>query len=202
MNKMQCVTVGYLDNNCYLVLIGSSLYVIDPAADAPVILAKIRESFPHEKAAILLTHAHADHLGAVGEVARELAAGYVMLDPGDLALYENPANSILPWIPHPDDLPETVPAADRPDFRVIRTPGHTPGGVCYFFPELPALFSGDTLFYQSVGRTDLPGGDAALLTKCIRERIFTLPDALAVYPGHGPATTVGGEKTANPYVRG
>ena len=84
--------------------------------------------------------------------------------------------------------------------RVLFTPGHTPGGLCFYFPEAKALFSGDTLFQSSIGRSDLPGGNAEQLIQSIRTKILSLPDDVTVYPGHGPSTTVGDERQMNPYL--
>jgi glyoxylase-like metal-dependent hydrolase (beta-lactamase superfamily II) len=84
--------------------------------------------------------------------------------------------------------------------RVIHTPGHTPGGVCYYDEKSGVIFSGDTLFLQSIGRTDLPLGDADRLAESIQRQIYILPDDVIVYPGHGPRTTIGHEKRNNPFV--
>ena len=87
------------------------------------------------------------------------------------------------------------------DFTIIRAPGHTPGGVCYYFESLNALFSGDTLFSGSIGRTDFPGGDYDSIMTSIREKLLVLPENLRVFPGHGEYTTIGIEKSFNPYLR-
>jgi glyoxylase-like metal-dependent hydrolase (beta-lactamase superfamily II) len=84
--------------------------------------------------------------------------------------------------------------------HVLHTPGHTPGGLCFYQPDAKALFSGDTLFQGSIGRTDFPGGSLQALVDGIRTKILTLPDDVAVYPGHGPSTTVGYERQYNPYI--
>ena len=98
-------------------------------------------------------------------------------------------------------LPPTVWPPEYPDFKVISTPGHTRGGVCYWFESLNALFSGDTLFSGSIGRTDLPGGDFDTIMTSIREKLLTLPENLRIFPGHGEESTIGIEKSFNPYLR-
>ena len=85
-------------------------------------------------------------------------------------------------------------------FRILFTPGHTPGGLCFYFPDNKALFSGDTLFLGSIGRSDLPGGNGGQLIRSIHTKLLSLPDDVTVYPGHGPATTVGNERRNNPYL--
>ena len=85
---------------------------------------------------------------------------------------------------------------------VLHVPGHTPGGLSYYFPAASVVFAGDALFYRSVGRTDFPGGDADTLFSAIRTKLFTLPESTVVYPGHGPETTIGDEKRSNPFVSG
>jgi glyoxylase-like metal-dependent hydrolase (beta-lactamase superfamily II) len=99
------------------------------------------------------------------------------------------------------DLPEiTLDTPEIPGMEILHLPGHTPGGAGFYFPADSVLFAGDTLFADSVGRTDLPGGDWDQLKNSIRQKIFTLPDEVKVYCGHGPATTVGHEKKHNPYL--
>ena len=196
------VVVGPLEVNCYLVPSPDrkTLYIIDPGGDAGDILASAR-TYSHERAVILLTHAHADHIGAAGEIAEKLKAEGLYIAPEDQEIYTSPANCFLPYLPPAENLP--VPAQWPPqtaDFEIIATPGHTPGGVCYHFPDYNALFTGDTLFRASVGRTDFPGGDTDTLLASIREKLMTLPDDLEIFPGHGYSSTIGFERKNNPYI--
>ena len=124
----------------------------------------------------------------------------VYLHPADLGLYNSPDNHLMPFVPRAKNLP--VPASTMPetDFTILETPGHTPGGVCFYFKQLQALFAGDTLFSNSIGRTDLPGGNMNSILNSIRSKLLALPDSTKVYSGHGPATTIGSEKLNNPYL--
>ena len=163
------VVVGAFEVNCYLVPSPDkkTLYIIDPGGDAQDIIAAA-SAFSCQKAVILLTHCHADHIGAVGEVAKRLNITELYIDPADSAMYASPANCFPPYLPAAENLltPSEWPP-QTPDFEILHTPGHTPGGVCYYFREYNALFTGDTLFRASVGRTDFPGGDTATLMESI-----------------------------------
>ena len=199
---MKQLILGPMENNCYLIQgkNNRTLYIIDPACDAQKIIECAEHNFTLEETVILLTHAHADHIGAVKTLTDELNVVEVMLDDSDIELYKSPYNAIMPVWPLQENLPSTTNAHDTDDFKVIHTPGHTPGGVCYYIPEEKWLFSGDTLFYRSVGRTDLPGGSDITLTASIRERLYTLPGDVTVYPGHGCSTNIADEKKLNPYI--
>lgn len=195
------VVVGPLEVNCYLVPgpASGNLYIIDPGDDVADI-AEAAARFTYKEAVILLTHGHVDHIGAIGELCRKLKISKVFVHPADLVLYSSPENHVLPYIPPARDLPPA--SAGWPvqeDFKVIETPGHTPGCVCFLFPEYNALFTGDTLFRGSVGRTDLPGGDTDSLMNSIHEKLMPLDDSLRIYPGHGYSSTMGVEKKSNPY---
>jgi hydroxyacylglutathione hydrolase len=183
------LTVGPLAAHCYVVSAGGGAVVVDPGAEAARIIEAVAE---RKVAAILATHGHSDHVGAVRELAAATGAP-VMVPAADLALIENyiGVQAVTP-----------LSDGDRLDFgdislTVIATPGHTPGSSCFYAPGL--LFSGDTLFAGGVGRTDLPGGSSEALLSSIRERIFSLADDTVVYPGHGERTTVRRERETNPF---
>lgn len=201
--KIATIPAGLLETNCYLAQPdgGRTLYVIDPAGDAPDI-AREAETFDYDRVAVLLTHAHVDHISGLGELCKRLNPEFVYLREPDLPLYRSPANALPPYLPAAKDLPETVKQVDGAEFELIPLPGHTPGGSGFLFPgEPPVLFAGDTIFAGSVGRTDLPGGNSAALLESIRSGILSLADETVIYPGHGPATTVGRERSTNPYLR-
>ena len=201
--QVACVVVGMLEVNCYLVWQEDSreALVIDPGDDVERIAASIAE---HELCprAILLTHAHVDHIRAVPGIAK-LFGIPVWCHARERELYASPANALLPWLPAAEGLPEpshALPSVSGLEYTVLETAGHTPGGVCYYFPAAGMLFSGDTLFQDSIGRADLPGGNADVLLRSIRERLLCLPPETKVYPGHGAATTIGAEARLNPYL--
>lgn len=197
MTEHRIIAVGPLGTNCHLVWNPDTATgaVIDPGADAAEILAEIGKC-AFTPAAVLLTHAHVDHIGAVPEIAAHFHIP-VWLHAGDHTLYNSPDNCLLPWLPRVENLPPVT--ADMPeipalDFTVLHTPGHTPGGVSFHFAADGFLLSGDTLFAGSVGRTDFPGGSAPTLMNSIRQQLFTLPGKTVVYPGHGECTTISIEK--------
>ena len=202
--KFKVLAVGPSGTNCYLVFDEKlrRLFVIDPGAEPERILREA-EPFGADSARILLTHAHVDHIGAAGQVARKLGVEHVMLDPADRELYHSPWNSIPPILEHPSDLPETTDFETEGAFEVLHVPGHSPGGSAFLFAdgEEKLLFCGDSLFAGSVGRTDLPGGDYGELISAIKSELLVLPPETRVFPGHGGATTIGEEKRENPYLR-
>ena len=202
--KIKTLAVGPIGTNCYLVFDGKlrRLFIIDPGAEPQRILCEAEE-FAADSVRILLTHAHVDHIGAAGAVARALGVGHVMLDPADRELYRSPLNSIPPILEHPEDLPETADFETDGVFRVLHVPGHSPGGSAFLFEDgtEKLLFCGDSLFSGSIGRTDLPGGDYGELISAIKSELLTLPPETRVFPGHGGSTTIGDEKMGNPYLR-
>ena len=193
--------VGALEVNCYLVPAAKSrkLYIIDPGGDPDAVVTAAKK-FSYDEAIILLTHAHVDHISAVREVADALGVSKVYVHEGDVALYKSPNNHLLPYIAAAANLPEVTQKIPGDDFEIIETPGHSAGGVCFYFKQIPALFVGDTIFNSSIGRTDFPGGSHPQLINSIKNKILSLPDDLKLYPGHGSATTVGKEKKFNPYL--
>jgi len=195
------LVVGDIGVNCYLVPGPKSgnLYIIDPGDDAADIIHAAAD-FTYREAVILLTHAHVDHIGAVGAVARKLNISRICLNAADEPLYHSPENHLLPFLPPAKNLPAVTEYFAQEDFSVIETPGHTPGSVCLWFKDYNTLFTGDTLFQGSVGRTDLLGGDYDALMKSIKEKLMGLPDDLKVFPGHQYWSTIGREKSSNPYI--
>lgn len=207
---IQCIVTGAYQENAYLVGVGGgSAVVVDPGADAPRILAALRAAGA-SLAAVLLTHGHLDHLSALPELLAAAPAP-VRIAAADAAWCFTERNSLFPYEPVLA-TPRTL-AADLADgaelrfgdavFRVLATPGHSPGSVCFLLDGAPgkpaALFAGDTLFAGSIGRTDFEGGDDAAMAASLR-RLAALPPETRVLPGHGPATTIGRERAANPYL--
>ncbi len=198
--------LGPLGTNCYIVADpGGTAAVIDPGGDADQVLEALATN-GWRAAYILLTHAHFDHIGAVAELHTALDAP-VALHPLDRPLYDSGGGGRKYGLtfeigPEPEialDKTQVVVVGDL-SFEVRFVPGHTVGHVAFYEPGLQAIFSGDVLFEDSIGRTDLPGGSYATLLLSIRDQLLTLPDATTVYPGHGPATTIGRERVANPFL--
>ena len=200
MSSIKTITVGELDENCYLVQIkpGERLFVIDPGAE-PQRIASAISVFDTSEIVIMFTHGHFDHIGAADALVKQFGIQKCYLNSRDRELFYSPDNAWPPYIPPAKSLPQVDGSLSFPECEIIFTPGHTPGGVSFYFKDIPALFSGDTLFAGSVGRTDFPGGSTSDLLKSIQEKLMKLPDDTPVYPGHGPATTIGREKEVNPY---
>jgi len=202
------IVVGAFQVNCYLALSdGGRALVIDPGEDAGQIAVALRER-KLTVAAYLITHGHMDHIGGLAELTKLFPAP-VAMHPEDGAWAFSTGNKMLPYYDSPErPAGEIRPLADgqRYDedglhYEIIATPGHSPGCVCFYFQAEKALFSGDTLFSGSVGRTDLEGSDETLMEKSLR-RLVQLPADTIVYPGHGPRTTIGREMKTNPFLKG
>jgi hydroxyacylglutathione hydrolase len=198
------VPVGPFQANCFLARSGGDVIVIDPGAEPDRIVALLEawNAVPH---AIVLTHAHVDHVGGVAGLVRKYAVP-IHLHAADLPLYERAAeHGAMFGVPV-----ESPPSPDRwlehgqtltfgaLELEVRHAPGHSPGGVVLVGRD--AAFVGDCVFAGSIGRTDLPGGNTGTLLRSIREQILTLPASMTLYSGHGPATTVGTEAEFNPFV--
>ena len=204
---IKTIPVGPYEVNCYIVsTTGPEAAVIDPGAEADAILEYLQTNRLTPEA-YLLTHGHADHISALDQL---LAAHTVpvLMHADDQHWAFTPRNQIPPYYPALTSIPATLRTiADGEivsiagiQFKVIATPGHTPGGVCYFVREDQVLFSGDTLFQGTVGRTDLPGGNGKVLAQSLK-KLAQLPPATRVFPGHGEATTIGAEQRSNIFFR-
>lgn len=207
---IETVVVGEFEVNCYLCynLDSNKGVIIDPGATASHIIKEV-EKIGFEPTAILLTHGHSDHIGAVAKV-KEYFNIPLYAGKGEEELLVNPDANLSTALgkeiksPPPDKLVDDGEYISEGgfDFQVLATPGHSLGGVCYFDEKSNNLFCGDTLFYGSIGRTDFPGCSFETLMSSIKEKILTLPDSIVCYPGHGPKTTVGAERSNNPFIRG
>lgn len=213
--RITTLPVGPLQCNCTILMdeISKSAVVIDPGDEADRILEELKR-MDAKPIALLHTHAHFDHIGGSSDVARATKAA-LRLHEADRLLWEMlPQQASLFGIAMPGPLPIDAPIADGErilfgagKLRAIHTPGHTPGSTCFLLEsddlasEDRILFSGDTLFRRSIGRTDLWGGDADQIAASIRGRLYTLPPETRVVCGHGEDTSVGEERRDNPFVR-
>jgi glyoxylase-like metal-dependent hydrolase (beta-lactamase superfamily II) len=197
-------TVGPLQENCWVVRgAGDRAVVVDPGDEAERLIAATDELTVE---AILLTHTHFDHVGAVAALARHTGAP-VYCPEIEVAVLQNINSYVFPGYGpfEPYDPEETVSGGERLtlaglDIDVIFTPGHSPGHVSYSIPDAQVLLDGDVLFDGSIGRTDLPGGDYRTLLGSIATLLNTLPDDTRVLPGHMGDTTLGRERATNPFL--
>lgn len=209
MSLLKCDfrVVGPIQTNCYFLYREDTkeCLIIDPGYEADKIEAYVQKKQLHV-AGILLTHGHFDHITAADEVRKKFqtkiyASGKekeLMADPRmnvSVMMGESVSLKADVWLEDGQELEmlgETM--------RCILTPGHTGGGMCFYFPKACMLFSGDTLFQKSVGRTDFPTGSSRELIRSVREKLLVLPEAVRVYPGHGLMTTIRDEQMFNPYA--
>ena len=192
------IQTGSYAVNTSVISNGGKALIIDPGADAGYIIGQL-EKKGLEPSAILLTHAHFDHIGAIPALQHAFPDLALYVHPADLMILSHPINQMPPEYPAigiPSDIRD---CRELKETEVIETPGHTPGGVCYYFREDKLLISGDTLFAGSIGRTDLPLGDSKTLMRSL-EKLKVLPDDTLVIPGHGCHTTIGTEKKSNPFL--
>ncbi|MGD2206233.1 MAG: MBL fold metallo-hydrolase [Anaerolineae bacterium] len=200
--------VGLIQTNCYIVGCEETKEgaIIDPGGHPGRILAEVERHGLTIKY-ILNTHAHFDHTDANAALVEATGATLAM-HPADRPLLEAAGGAALFGV-HGDPGPSPDLELDDGDeleigelrFRVLHTPGHTPGHVTFYEPTEGVIFDGDVLFYRGIGRTDLPGGSRQQLMDSIQRVLFALPDETIVYSGHGPKTTIGDEKRLNPWIR-
>ncbi len=209
MNRLLCDfrVVGPIQTNCYFLYHEDTreCLIIDPGFEEDTIEEYVRRK-ELKPIGILLTHGHFDHMVAANEV-REKFGVKIYAGAAEKEIMADGAQNVSAQFTSPVTLEADEWLEDGQEvtflgqtMRCIYTPGHTAGGVCYYFGKEGILFSGDTLFQESVGRTDFPTGSMQQLIRSVREKLFPLPDGVKVYPGHGMMTTIGHEKNFNPFI--
>lgn len=202
---IKSIVVGAFETNCYIVWKNpNNAMVIDPGGESERILTEIIK-LKVSVTKYVLTHGHVDHINAVSKLSAHMPAP-VLIHPTDAEWAFSEVNSFEPYYfaPEKPSLMQFYPdngVLEDTDVKciVIHTPGHTQGSVCLYFPDNHILFSGDTLFAGSVGRTDLPGGDTLMLHTSLK-KLIQLPENTIVYPGHGLETNIAFEKQNNPFL--
>ena len=205
--KVDLYVVGPVRTNCYVAVNAETkeCFVVDPG-DAALQLAERIKRDGYTPVAICLTHGHFDHAGGAEALAKEFGIKIYAHEKEESTLQEAGKN-LSGWNGKEESYHADVYVKDEEELdlagfhiRVIHTPGHTEGGCCYYLNYEDVLFSGDTLFAQSVGRTDFPGGSMSLIVHSIKEKLMVLPGHTTVYPGHNDATTIEEERMYNPYL--
>jgi glyoxylase-like metal-dependent hydrolase (beta-lactamase superfamily II) len=206
----EVLPVGMLACNCSIFGDEQSLeaLVVDPGDDIGKVLAILQRHGLKLKA-IIVTHAHIDHIGGAAQLKQATGAP-VYMNSADAGL-QKMMDVQAAWlgVPTPAPVQVDIEAADsgsvligETEFQVLHTPGHTPGSISLYIPAENKLVAGDTLFRDSIGRTDLPGGDGGRILRSIHDKLMPLPDETVVIPGHGELTTIGREKQFNYFLRG
>lgn len=198
--------VGEMETNCYILYRRGQkkMVMVDPGDNGMFLLNKCWET-DMEPEAILLTHGHFDHILGVEDIENAFPNVKVIAGTEEAELLENPSLNLSAGYGRSCSVAVDEYVRDREifsfagiSFETIFTPGHTSGSVCFYIRDEETLLSGDTLFLESLGRTDLPTGNSDMIVKSITERLFSLPEETSVYPGHGEMTSIGHEKEKNP----
>lgn len=205
--KLYRMPLGSLGTNCYIINSESTnqCYIVDPGAEGESLVKALKEH-DMKPLGVLLTHGHGDHIGGVQAIIDAFEVP-VYIHEKDVEFLTEPELNLSSHMGDPIRVKGNVKLLSEGDeiswdgmsFTVIETPGHTPGGISFYGEGI--LLAGDTLFQNSVGRTDFPYGNFKDLEKSIREKLYVLPDETTVYPGHGPETNIGLEKQYNSFVR-
>jgi hydroxyacylglutathione hydrolase len=207
---LEMLTVSPFQENCYIIGDEESGVgaVVDPGDEAARIALAVEQT-DLDVASIIITHAHIDHVGAVAALVDEYACPVLMHAEAEPMLAQLPTQAMMmglkfgkvPAVDHYIGDEEVLEVGDL-KLRALYTPGHAPGHLAFYIEDEGLVLSGDALFAGSVGRADLPGGSMEVLMRSIEERLLTLPDETRVFPGHGPQTEIGNERTSNPFLQG
>jgi hydroxyacylglutathione hydrolase len=207
---LEMLTVGPFQENCYIVGDEESGVgaIIDPGEEAARIALAVEQT-GLDIGSIIITHAHIDHVGAVVALVDEYSCPVLMHAEAEATLGQLPTQAMMMGLrfgklPTVDRHVEDEEVLEVGDIRLrsLYTPGHAPGHLAFYVEDSDLVLSGDALFAGSIGRVDLPGGSMEILMRSIEERLLTLPDETIVYSGHGPRTTIGNERTSNPFLQG
>lgn len=204
---VETLACGPYGTNCYVIAdTQGDCLIVDAPPESYTEVLSICADKNWKPLAVLITHGHWDHMLDAHNFQENNIP--IWVHPDSLDLMEHPES--MAWMSpggldfigvKPDKLlDEGSHDLGSFKFRALQTPGHCPGSLCFYFEESSECFCGDLIFHQSVGRSDLPGGDKRILSQSIMEKIFTLSDETILYPGHGPSTRVGYEKKHNPYI--
>ena len=205
--KIGRMAVGIYSTNCYfLYREGTKEAIVFDAPDQGAMIAQTLKKNGISVAALMLTHGHFDHILGASELRSATSAKIYALDK-EQAVLEDSTINMSAQMGRPATVKvnkylsdgEEIELADI-KIKVIATPGHTVGSCCFYCEEAGMLIAGDTVFFESVGRSDFPTGDGAQLERSAKEKLFVLPDETKVYPGHGDDTTIGHEKKYNPFL--
>jgi glyoxylase-like metal-dependent hydrolase (beta-lactamase superfamily II) len=205
MTKLHTLVVGRLQTNCYILQSESTALVIDPG-DEPERILRFLDDIAVKPRYIIATHTHFDHVLGVNAIRNKLHIPF-LIHRDDLSMLESMQSRVHQFmgfsVPPPPRVDRFLTEGESITFghdtvKVLHSPGHSPGSIS--LAGKGYVLTGDALFNQSIGRTDLPGGDLDTLVHSITERLFSLDDDTIVYPGHGPETSIGDEKLANPFV--
>lgn len=211
MMKIMYMVLGPFMTNTYILYNEETMegLVVDPSFSPEHYIKAIEEKKIH-LTSIFLTHAHVDHMAGMNELRKAFPKARMYMDKRDQPFLRDPEKNLSYMFPTPtlvDDADVWVKDGDEIEtsgytFQVIDTSGHTPGGISFYLKKEGIVFTGDSLFQGSIGRTDFPGGSMKELTGSIRKNLFTLPDSTVVLSGHGEQTTIGQEKRTNPFLTG
>lgn len=211
MMKIMYMVLGPFMTNTYILYNEATMegLVVDPSFSPQQYIKAIEEKKIH-LTSIFLTHPHVDHMAGMNELRKAFPEARMYMDKRDRPFLRDPERNLSYMFPTPtlvDDADVWVKDGDEIEtsgytFQVIDTSGHTPGGISFYLKKEGIVFTGDSLFQGSIGRTDFPGGSMKELTGSIRKNLFALPDSTVVLSGHGEQTTIGQEKRTNPFLTG